>query len=888
MLVDWKTQQPRFGGGERYALTIAQLLKENNIQVHFYQLAEITTESKYYGFPVHCIDMKGMETYQEFNIGYSQKVNEIIKKENYDFVIYGMPEMCCSPNVSTNSISINHGIWFDRPTIIKDKRWFECMETHIKYPMINVSVDTNFVNFIRAMMPEYGNKLNYIPNFYEPEMYQFIPERNNEKLTIVIPRRASIYRGSRIMNEMLANIPYDVNIIWVGKGDYDDNQLLEKLEKTDKRFKFTGCAFDEMMQYYKIADIVVIPTIASEGTSLSCIEAMACGCAVVSTNIGGLCNLIFDNYNGLLVQPTAVDIATAINKLIQNEQLRKYLINNAKETVKEYQITNWKKKWMNIFEKVGWICSDKENEKNHECIIERKEIEKNFTMYWKNYVHFYELQQRIQTIDEAYKHFQLNKECRFLKLYNPKLKIAVFTRHAINGGVESIIAEEAKYMNIDVYVTNGLVDNLNPFLFNVVKYIEEILEILQNYDIIIYHWLPEFAVQAIKLSHIPAIEYLHRRDTDNNDKNVPIHILTHSPFLINHCFVKFNKYQKTCQLIEHPINLNKFHPENNDKKYIGCFCTYNPIKGIDVLLNALYHVRFRIPVKLWEQYEIVFYGKDSTNYKDCLKKIAKDLNLKCHFNDSVNTWEYINNYKLMIIPSRMEGLPVVLLESLACNIPTIISDLEGVIEFDNIAKTRGYNNLFQTFKNEDVEDLTQKIYEWFKVPFDNKNGYEYIQKYYSTEFHCHKLSNILDKYVLKYHQTDKVIKSELKDFEYRHVTSTNAVKIEKINNVIFNYNNFLRIIIFLTNTTRKIKHLEVLIDTEINNVIIPLGYQFDIIRNDAISYISDTLVVTADGLKSICTQELNLENVKSIQINLRPNIGDLKIKDLKIISYYRE
>lgn len=885
MLVDWKTLQPRFGGGERYSLNIAQLLKEHNIQVHFYQMAEITTDTEYYGFPVHCIDMKGLEMYQEFNIGYSEKVNEIIVKEKYDFVIYGMPEMCCSKNIFPNSISINHGIWFDRSTIIKDKKWFELMETHVRYPMINVSVDTNFVNFIRTMIPEFGNKLNYIPNFYEPEMYKFIEGRNNDKLTIVIPRRANIYRGSRLMNDILANIPYDVNIIWVGKGDHDDNQLLEKLEKTDKRFKFTGCSFDEMFQYYEKADIVVIPTVASEGTSLSCIEAMACGCAVVSTNVGGLCNLVLDNFNGLLVQPTAIDIASAINKLIQNSDLRKFLIQNAKEIIKEYRLPNWKNKWIQILEKVGWICQDKDDDKKYEITFERDEIEKNFKLYWKNYVHYYELQQKIKTIDEAYQHFQWNIECQTLKLYNPNLKIAVFTRHAINGGVESIIAEEAKYMNIDVYITNGLIDNLNPFLFNVVKDIDEILQIIHHYDIIIYHWLPEFAVQAIKLSHKPAIEYLHRRDTDNNDKNVPIHILTHSPFLVNHCFIKFNKYQKSCQLIEHPINLSKFHPENSDKKYIGCFCTYNQIKGIDILLKALYNVGFRIPSNILDQYQIVFYGKDTNGYKECLQKMAKDLNLKCIFNDSVNTWEYIKNYKLMIIPSRVEGLPVVLLEALACNIPVIISDLEGVVEFGNIAKTRGYENLFQTFKSEDVQDLTQKIYEWMKVPYENKNGSEYIEKYYSTTYHCNKLSNILEKYVHRYNQTEKIISSELKDFEFRHVKQTGVVKLETINDKIFNYNNFLRITIVLTNVTRKIKEIEVLLDTKINNII-PLGYQFDIFKNNNVSYIADTVVVTTDGLKSICTPELNLENVQSIQINLRPNVGDLQINDIKIISYY--
>jgi glycosyltransferase involved in cell wall biosynthesis len=886
MLVDWKTLEPRFGGGEKYALAISRLLKEHNVQVDFYQMADTTCETTYYGFPVYCLSMKGLETYQEFCVGYSKQVNEIIKNKQYDFVIYGMPEMCCSDNVVQNSISINHGIWFDRTTIVKDATWYSYMETHVKYPSINVSVDTNFINFIRTMHPEYGCKLNYIPNFYDSNNYQFT-EKNNEKMVIVIPRRASMYRGSRIMGEILNLINHDVEIIWVGKGDIDDNKILEELTKIDMRFKFTGCSFDEMKNYYSKADIVIIPTIASEGTSLSCIEAMACGCAVVSTNIGGLCNLITDHYNGLLVNPNPKEIASAVNELITNKGLRLKLIDNAKTIVTQYSEEKWKRKWLDIFSKMGWIYEDNNYQQHNYFVkLNRDDLERNFNIFWKNYVHYYELQQKIYTEIGAFEHFKNNEIFEEMYICNPSTKIAVFTRHAINGGVESIIAEEAKYFNMDIYVTNGIQDKLNPFLYENVKDIDDVLRIVKNYDIIIYHWIPEFALQAIKLSKKPAIEYLHRRDTDNNDKTVPIDIVSHSPFLINHCHTKFNK---SCVLLEHPINTSKFYPKTTYDSYIGCFCTYNQIKGIDILISALKNVRFKVSSLEWEKYTIVFFGKNQQNYKEYLQQLAKENGVNCEFRDSVNTWEHINKYKLFIIPSRLEGLPVVLLEALACNIPVISSELEGIIEFYNIAKERGYDNLFQMFKSEDVKDLTQKIFEWFQCPFTNDRGYEYIKKYYSTSVHCNKFMNILSQYVNKYQShNDKVICSEITKVDtYLVKASDNGTKlIEYFENTEISFDKFLRHIIKIDDKYGKFKQIEVILTVKNITTPIPTGYQFDLISNSTTSYKSDTTVISMSGIKSICSPELELNNVKTLNINIRPNYGKIHIDDVHIVAYY--
>jgi len=72
---------------------------------------------------------------------------------------------------------------------------------------------------------------------------------------------------------------------------------------------------------YAAADLVVMPSLM-EATSLSAMEAMATGKAIVSTNVGGLPFLIRDQENGLLVPPRDPGaIAAGIARLLGNPDL---------------------------------------------------------------------------------------------------------------------------------------------------------------------------------------------------------------------------------------------------------------------------------------------------------------------------------------------------------------------------------------------------------------------------------------------------------------------------------------------------------------------------------------------------------------------------------------
>lgn len=100
---------------------------------------------------------------------------------------------------------------------------------------------------------------------------------------------------------------------------------------------------NKMNEVYQHADISLIPTLYCEGTSLSCIEAMACGNIVISTNIGGLPNLIINDFNGVLINPDKNELLEAVENILVNEDYRNKLQKNALEVSKEFSKEKWEK-----------------------------------------------------------------------------------------------------------------------------------------------------------------------------------------------------------------------------------------------------------------------------------------------------------------------------------------------------------------------------------------------------------------------------------------------------------------------------------------------------------------------------------------------------------------
>jgi glycosyltransferase involved in cell wall biosynthesis len=358
MLLDLHDGKPRFGGGERYVLELARLLRDLSIEVTFFQPSFCAGGGEYYSFEVKLLPWG--ESVGEFHYGVCSNFTEITT--DYDHVYYHLPEYA-SGTVREDGLMTCHGIWFDHDNypgaIYRTPRWFGQLYRAFKNPIGIISVDTNSIGVIRSLWPEMANKMRFIPNFYDSRYYYpDSSKRNPLRLTILFPRRSHINRGSRIFGDILDRIPHDVDIIWLGEGDPVDTQIIKEVCARDGRASFHVADFDQMPEWYQKSDIAVIPTLACEGTSLSCIEALACGCAVIATDVGGLPDIISNGINGLLVEPKAHFIADAINRLIKDKALREHLQRGAIETVGNFELKIWRARWVDLLHDHGWISDD--------------------------------------------------------------------------------------------------------------------------------------------------------------------------------------------------------------------------------------------------------------------------------------------------------------------------------------------------------------------------------------------------------------------------------------------------------------------------------------------------------------------------------------------------
>jgi len=80
---------------------------------------------------------------------------------------------------------------------------------------------------------------------------------------------------------------------------------------------------DDMLEVFRLADIICLPTTYGEGVPKVLIEAAACGLPIVATNVPGCREIVRRGDNGFLVPPGDVEaLFGAVKSLLDNSELR--------------------------------------------------------------------------------------------------------------------------------------------------------------------------------------------------------------------------------------------------------------------------------------------------------------------------------------------------------------------------------------------------------------------------------------------------------------------------------------------------------------------------------------------------------------------------------------
>lgn len=197
---------------------------------------------------------------------------------------------------------------------------------------------------------KYYNKDNITITPFGVDIDRFsakVPVLSNEYITIGVVKNLHKIYGIKYLIQAFSDLLKDtrkkLRLMIVGDGP--EKASLEKLceELSISRYvEFVGSIDNtNVPDYINKMDIVCIPSL-SESFGVSAVEACACGRPVVCTNVGGLKEIVFDDYNGYMVNPEdSYALKDKLKLLIEDEKkLRKFSSNAVKIANQKY---DWKK-----------------------------------------------------------------------------------------------------------------------------------------------------------------------------------------------------------------------------------------------------------------------------------------------------------------------------------------------------------------------------------------------------------------------------------------------------------------------------------------------------------------------------------------------------------------
>ena len=207
--------------------------------------------------------------------------------------------------------------------------------------------------FLQGVFREHGIQSEVIPNIVDVDRFSFrtrqplapnvLSTRNFEELYNV----ACTLRAFRLVQDRYP----EATLTLVGSGSEEPRLRQLTGELGLRNVHFAGrVAPGEIWRYYADADIYLqTPNIDNMPSSV--LEAFASGCAVVSTNAGGVPAICTDDRHGLLVEcGDHAAAAERIFRLLENPSLADRLTAEARESCGQYRWQTVRDKWVALYE----------------------------------------------------------------------------------------------------------------------------------------------------------------------------------------------------------------------------------------------------------------------------------------------------------------------------------------------------------------------------------------------------------------------------------------------------------------------------------------------------------------------------------------------------------
>ncbi len=227
-------------------------------------------------------------------------------------------------------------------------------------PFINsfVAVSSDIEEWLLKVVNINANKVKLIRNGIDTKKFGGKKQESNSQRFIHIARfnpvkdQQSLIQAFAILVKENNYSSKQVNLTLVGDGELT-NEL--KLLASDKQLNdfvtFTG-ARNDIPELLLQADVFVLSSIA-EGIPMTVLEAMAASLPIISTDVGGLSELVENGVTGLLVgKQNATALAKAMQTYIDSPQLIAQQGEQAHKFVEQhFSETNMVGEYLNLYNK---------------------------------------------------------------------------------------------------------------------------------------------------------------------------------------------------------------------------------------------------------------------------------------------------------------------------------------------------------------------------------------------------------------------------------------------------------------------------------------------------------------------------------------------------------
>ena len=245
-------------------------------------------------------------------------------------------------DVPSNLFGVPVARWFRKPVVISSQRAFRSLTPGIYHHLLRLTdwmTDAIVVNSAavgRSLVEQDRvppGLVHLCPNGVDTSVFS-PKDRTGGPLTIGTVAVLRPEKGLPTLLEAAAGL--QARLLVVG-----DGPLRPELEGLASTLGIAGgCCFTgavrDVAPYLHQMDIFVLPSL-SEALSNALVEAMACGCAVVASRVGGNPELVEDGRTGLLFEAdNAGDLASKLVRLIDRPEERAALGAAAAERIRSH------------------------------------------------------------------------------------------------------------------------------------------------------------------------------------------------------------------------------------------------------------------------------------------------------------------------------------------------------------------------------------------------------------------------------------------------------------------------------------------------------------------------------------------------------------------------